>query len=301
MRFIGRSLLCIILATLPRNAAAQGDLPVRLDPVVVREAAPPKTLRPTEQLIQGKLVDESTGLPIARGNIELWAVGDRPVATATTDTAGIFQLITPSPGVYSLLGKRLGYQPARQSGLSLRLGDTLIVEFRLSHIAQVLDPMLVTATAKPWPPPTGEPQVVRELYDRMKRYSGLRHAQFILRDTIDAYAKRFYSIGDMVGRVVVPTMPKARETRCNGTAQYVDGLPFEADGVIPATAFYDLNQIDLVEVYTHPSIPSEFAAPVIFPGSRTAGVPPCRVISLWTRYRQSPLSGGARDSNVRQR
>ena len=76
MRFIGRSLLCIILATLPRNAAAQGDLPVRLDPVVVREAAPPKTLRPTEQLIQGKLVDESTGLPIARGNIELWAVGD---------------------------------------------------------------------------------------------------------------------------------------------------------------------------------------------------------------------------------
>jgi len=300
MKPLRRGLLCVILAIVPRYVKAQRE-PVRLDPIVVREAAPPKTLRATEQLIQGKLLDEDTGLPIARGNIELWSDADKPLATATTDTSGIFQIITPSPGLYALRGRRLGYQPARQSGLSLRLGDTLIVEFRLSHLAQVLDPVQVTASAKPWPPAAGERQVFRELYDRMKRFSGLRHAQFILRDTIDAYANRFYSIGQMVSRVVVPPMPKPRETRCKGTTQYVDGLPLEADSVIPATAFYDLNQIDLVEVYTHPSIPSEFAAPMIFPGSRSPAVPPCRVISLWTRYKNSPLAAAARDTTTHRR
>src|SRR6185312_3747650 len=148
-----------ILATLPRYAAGQGDRPVvRLDPIIVRAAGPPKTLRPTEQLIQGKLLEEGTGAPIARGIIELWADGDKPLATATTDTSGVFQLITPSPGVCALLGQRLGYEPARHTGLTLRLGDTLIVEFRLSHLAQVLDPVLVTASAKPWPPAKGEQQ-----------------------------------------------------------------------------------------------------------------------------------------------
>lgn len=288
---------------LPRLAHAQGDRPVRLDPVVVREAAPPKTLRPMEQLIQGKLIDENNGLPIARGNIELWADGDKPLATATTDTSGIFQLITPSPGTYALLGRRIGYQPARQSGLTLRLGDTLIVEFRLSHVAQVLDPVLVTATAKPWPPAKGERQEIDELYYRMKMFGGLRHAEFILRDTIDAYVRKFYSIDEMISRVVISPVPKVkpqgREFYCKGTTHYVDGAyapPMEGFG--PVTGFYDLKMIDLVEVYTHPSIPAEFRAPVFTPGGATLGMPPCRVIVLWRHYKNSPLSAATRDTSA---
>src|SRR6185312_4857082 len=146
---------------------------------------------------------------------------------------------------YALLGQRLGYEPARHTGLTLRLGDTLIVEFRLSHLAQVLDPVLVTASAKPWPPAKGEQQDIDELYYRMKKFAGVRHAEFILRDTIDAYARKFYSIDDMIARVVVTPVPKpkpqGREFYCKGTAQYVDGVdapPIEGFG--PISEFYDL-------------------------------------------------------------
>lgn len=303
MRFIGRSLLCTTLVMLPRYAAAQGP-PVRLDPIVVREAAPPRELRPTQQLIQGKLVDETTGLPIARGIIELWADGDKPLATATTDTSGIFQLITPSPGVYALLGKQLGYQPARQPGLTLRLGDTLIVEFRLSHLAQLLDPVLVTATAKPWPPAKGERQSTEELYYRMKKFAGLRHAEFILRDTIDAYARKFYTIDDMIARVVTTPVPKpkpaGREFYCTGTTQYVDGMYMPTmTGFEDVTRTYNLEMIDLIEVYTHPSIPAEFKAATFTPGERSSGWPPCRVIVLWRRHKDSPLAAATRDTTKR--
>jgi hypothetical protein len=191
-------------------------LPVLLDRVSVRDAAPVAQVRPTEQLIRGRLVDESSGLPLSGGIIELRDEDAKALVATKTNDNGFFQLVTPSPGLYRLRGKHVGFQPAEQGGLSLRLGDTLVIEFRLSRVAQALDPVMVTATAKPWPPAKGERQVLRELYERMRRFGGLRHAQFVLRDTIDAYANRFYSISEMLSRVVVPPLPKASESCWGG-------------------------------------------------------------------------------------
>jgi hypothetical protein len=254
-------------------------LPVVLDSMLIRSDALP--VGPTQQLIHGLLLDDDTREPIPDGTIELRDARKRNAAKATTDAYGRFRLVTPAPGIYSLHGERVGYRPSEQNDLRLQPGDTVVLEFRLSRRAALLAPVLVTASAKPWIE-RDKRWRVQELYDRMRRFANARYATFIMRDTIEAYDRRYFGIGDMLYRVIKRPPPDPRA--CAGGRVFVDG--FSLDG--PETSmsdFWPLHLIELIEVYVHPSIPAEFASPVGAPGARPSFKRPCQVISLWTRPR----------------
>ena len=256
--------------------------PVLLDSVLVRESSITTPLRPTEQLIQGRLLDDDTGEPIPGGTIELRDASSTSVTQAISDRNGSFRLVSPNPGTYSMRGERPGFQTAEQNDLILGLGDSLLIEFRLSRNAAILAPVLVTASAKPWMGAASR-RALQELYDRMNRFGQRRYAQFILRDTIDAYDRRDYSTAELLARVVRSGSPTERERRCFGARYYVDGLPFEAFG--SESEFWPLKLLETIEVYTHPTLPAEFASPIFAAALRSPAVPPCRVISMWTRRR----------------
>jgi hypothetical protein len=251
--------------------------PMLLDSVMIRAAADAPPLGPTQQLVHGRLLDDDTGEPIPDGTIELRDARKKTAAKVITDASGMFRLVTPSPGEYSLYVERPGYRPSEQSDLNLTLGDTVVVEFRLSRRAALLAPVLVTASAKPWMERERR-RGIEQLYVRMKRFGKQRNAQFILRDTIDAYDQRSFTIGQMLDRVV--RVPFERGPGCLGSKTYVERFPIDV-----SSAYYELNNLDVIEVYSHPAIPAEFAAPMFAPGQRSAAVRPCRVIVYWTRPR----------------
>jgi hypothetical protein len=251
--------------------------PFLLDSVFIRDAADPAPIGPRQQLIHGRLLDDDTAEPIPGGTLELRDARKKRAGSAVTDSAGTFRIVTPAPGTYSLYGERPGYRPSEQSDVRLELGDTVVVEFRLSRRAALLAPILVTASAKPWTD-RDRRYWLEELYDRMRRFGNQRYAQFILRDTIDAYDQRSFSIGEMLDRVI--KVPVTRGPGCAGGKTYVERFQFD-DGA----AFYPLHLIDLIEVYTHPAIPAEFGSPVFTPGQRSAAVRPCRVVVLWPKAR----------------
>jgi hypothetical protein len=252
-------------------------LPFVLDSVMIRGEIVRAPVGATQQLIHGRLLDDDTGEPIPDGTIELRDAKKKSAGKVVTDGSGFFRLVTPSPGTYSLYGERPGYRPAEQNDLALQVGDTVVLEFRLSRRSALLAPVLVTASAKPWME-REKLLGISELYDRMKRFGNRRNAQFILRDTIDTYDQRSFTIGEMLDRVV--KVPIERGPGCFGSKVYVERFPVEA-----SSAYYELNDLDVIEVYTHPAIPAEFATPIFTPGQRSAVVRPCRVVVYWTRPR----------------
>jgi hypothetical protein len=236
-----------------------------LDSMLVVAASDVRPLRVTQQLIRGRLLDDDTRQPLDNGTIELQDAKGKVVVEAPTDRNGLFRLVTPSPGTYSLRGKRIGYTPAQQTGLRLKLGDTVRVDFHLARNAALLSPVLVTESAKPW---DGRHESNREaqLYARMARFGKTKLAQFIPRETIDLWDSRQRTMGEMMDRVVIPGIPRGPE--CRGGAYFVEGFAIGGG--------YELAEIDLIEVYTFPAIPAEFNQP-------RRGKSPCRVVSVWLR------------------
>jgi len=256
--------------------------PIVLDSVLIRSETDTKPVGALQQLIHGRLLDDDTGEPIPDGTIELRDSRKKSAAKVVTDANGRFRLVTPSPGTYSLYGERPDYKPAEQTDLRMQLGDTVVLEFRLSRRAVLLAPVLVTESAKPWMERDKRGRM-QDLYDRMKRFGSARYATFILRDTIEAYDRRDFTLGDMLYRSIKRPPPDPRA--CVGGHVFVDGFPWEAQGG-SLSDFWPLNTIDVIEVYTHPTIPAEFASPTSNPGARSSMRRPCQVISVWTRPRE---------------
>lgn len=250
-----------------------------LDSVFITAAELP--IRPTQQLIRGRLLDDDSGEPLDNGTIELFDSRDRSIATATTNRDGYFRLVTPAPGTYSMLGRHIGHRPAHQKDFRFRLGDTVRLEFRLARNAVLLAPALVTASARPWRE-RGDRLGLDDLNARIQRYDGRQHARFILRDTIEAYDRRQLDVAYMLGRIL-RTSP-TNLSGCSGGKVAVDNVLWPMSPDAPnALDMYPLSTIELIEHYQFPDIPSEFAAPVVNAGMRTTGRPPCTVLSLWTR------------------
>lgn len=160
-------------------------------------------------------------------------------------------------------------------------GDTVLLDFRLSKTAVLLGPVTVTASAQVWTDRIRSP--LRDaLYSRMERFKARHQAQFILRDTIDALNRRNFSTAETLNRIVLMKEPKTGG--CSGVKHYIDGdhyiLPFEQP---LAEQLAMLSGIELIEVFTHPTIPAEFSSPILAVSARSSTVPPWRVISVWSR------------------
>jgi hypothetical protein len=156
--------------------------------------------------------------------------------------------------------------------MHLMLGDTLRLEFILSEEAVILDPVLVTASARPvsdrYPMPGLE-----SLFRRMALWG--RTGYFVNRSQLEEYARFGYTVSRVISEMAL-NKPRG----CRGeTAVYWDGaflgvwesMPrhqgIRPDDVFPPAA------LEAIELYIAPQIPAELVGGVRFP---------CRVIAFWS-------------------
>lgn len=97
-------------------------------------------LRPTGR-IGGTVVDDDTGMPVAAARARLLEAHREE----TVHEDGRFAFQEVAPGTYTLLVRRLGYQPSQQT-VAVRAGDALQLEIRLRPAAVRLATAVVTGT-----------------------------------------------------------------------------------------------------------------------------------------------------------
>ena len=248
--------------------------PVLLDSIMVSVKSEGQKLKATEQLIHGRLVDDETRGPIPGGSVELWSLGKR-IASTIADDHGLFRVVTPIPGTYVLRAERIGYQPNESPELKTMLGDTIRLDFYLSTHAVLLAPITVTGSARKWL--DRHDQIgMEDLFNRMKRYGNSKYGDFLLRDSLEFYAKKGYRPSDLIDLHMFRSPHGCRE----GSGDvYLNGAPFMPSGSLDDA--FSLSTLEAIEMFTAPTIPGEFISSAI-PGSGGFGMP-CKVIVLWTR------------------
>jgi hypothetical protein len=227
--------------------------------------------------ISGSVIEQTSRKPIPAAAITLIADSTRRLATFTTDSSGRYRFEILNSGRYRVRAERAGYAAGESAPVDVESGAARVLDVALTRAAgdsvRVLDPVVVKTTR---PAEEGRRRpAMQDLYDRMNRFAAKRYAQFINRETIDQYDRKHYTLGRLLSDVVVASAP--RERSCRGGKSYVNNFPSDLIGT------YELRELDVIEVYTFPSIPAEFASSIVDPRVRSAMVPPCRVIVLWTR------------------
>src|SRR5262245_36800902 len=174
--FAGMTSELNITATSPLVELRMSPHPVLLDSIMVSVKAEGRKLRATEQLIHGRLIDDETHATIPGGTIELYSLGKR-IASTVADEHGLFRVVTPIPGSYTLRADRIGYKGADSPELKMMLGDTIRLDFYLSTKAVLLAPILVTGSARRWQDRVDQTSL-SDLYNRMSRFGNSRNAEF---------------------------------------------------------------------------------------------------------------------------
>ncbi len=123
--------------------------PLLMDSILVSVRRRAQPLRPGEQFIYGRLLDDESGEPIPQGLLRLLAESGASAATTLSDDDGLFWLVSPAAGIYRLEAERIGYRTSMGPELYLMLGDTIGLDFYLSMEAILLNPLVVRATARP--------------------------------------------------------------------------------------------------------------------------------------------------------
>jgi len=246
--------IALLLLSLPAAAPGQGDRPV----------------------ISGLLLDDRTGDPVAAGEVSVLAIDSSEVVDALTGDEGLFRLTLPRSGTFRLRAERVGYRTADSKLFYVMPGDTIQIEFRLGVAAVVVDPIRVTASARPWGDRFGLVRM-EGFFDRYARYSGSGFAEFLTRDSIARFEDRVPSTGQMlrwttrsVRRVDPASGHVTLRNNCT-PVYYLNGsrVPYAMVEPLGPT------MLEAVEVYIQPAIPAELGAGT-----------PCGVVSYWSR--QSP-------------
>src|SRR5262249_51724193 len=87
-----------------------------------------RPVRVGEQLIHGRVIDDDSHAIVPGATIELYSKGKR-LSTTIADAYGLFRIISPVPGSYTLRAARIGYKTADSPELKLILGDTIRLVF----------------------------------------------------------------------------------------------------------------------------------------------------------------------------
>jgi hypothetical protein len=95
--------------------------------------------------IRGRVVDDSTGAPVAAAEVTLLVSGrEDPGNAAYTDDDGRFTLRRPGRMAYTISAKRVGYAPSMMAMAPGTDGDTSEVEIRLERRVEKLPAMTTT-------------------------------------------------------------------------------------------------------------------------------------------------------------
>ncbi len=267
-----------------------------------------RALKPTEQLILGRLLDYESGEPIAQGTVSLLKAYGRGAADVDlvedvlSDDGGFFNLLSPLPGEYRLRGERIGYLTSESSNLLLMPGDSVVFDLYLSMGAIILDPITVRASARPW----GNRYSLMGMasfFERQARFGLAGTGGFLTRDSIARYEGRtdtpqmlmasLMEVRSLDNTIGVILRGAALPGGCIPTyylngAEVWRGMPAHQSMTGGASAgsgdqgpnpglLFSPEDLEGVEVYVFPTIPAEF----------NRGFP-CGVVALWTRRDAGP-------------
>lgn len=244
-----------------------------------------------EDGLQGRVLDDATGAPIASATVTMLDGRGRTVARARTDAAGAFQVRVRRAGYYRLRAERLGYRTVTSARLAAAPDEHVELELRMSAQNVVLDPL--TVVARPAPVTARERQMEDFHWRRRQmpfgRFLGPEDMQrikpFYATDALNQVPSVFVD-GGVRRRVLLPQRFRTFGTSgggggggglhgCSPTV-YVNGIRFRMlgddsiDDLAPGTS------LQAVEVYVSPS-----STPIEFPPMDN---PYCGVVVLWTRY-----------------
>lgn len=147
------------------------------------------------QRVNGQLKDAETDAPITGAALLLLDEQGQTVASATSDSRGLFSLRAPRAGFYRIRASRLGYREATSHAVDLLANTIMSVDLRLSSDAVRLDPLTVT----------GIPQYERlqesGFYERRDQFGpdGLKEAVFLEQHDIERLNP--FSVGDIFNHV----------------------------------------------------------------------------------------------------
>ncbi|HEX2079551.1 MAG TPA: carboxypeptidase-like regulatory domain-containing protein [Longimicrobium sp.] len=99
------------------------------------------------QGIEGRVVEQATLQPVAGAAVELLDAAGAPVATASSDAAGAFQVQAPAPGEFRLRVTREGLRTTVTRAVPVGAGQVLAVEVRMAPPV-VEEPVVVTMPAE---------------------------------------------------------------------------------------------------------------------------------------------------------
>jgi hypothetical protein len=100
---------------------------------------------PSSAVLRGRVTDDG-GAPLAGAQVTAVLGPTGGQVRAVTDAEGVYQLAGMRPGgPYTVRASRLGYATAARSDVSLRLGQVLVLNFRLAVSATTLEEITVQA------------------------------------------------------------------------------------------------------------------------------------------------------------
>jgi Carboxypeptidase regulatory-like domain/TonB-dependent Receptor Plug Domain len=223
------------------------------------------------QILVGHVVAEDTKEPVHHAEISVIdGDGTKTRVTATTDSAGDFQLRAPGPGTYTVRVTHIAFVEFTTRSIELERGETLELEIRLGRNVIPLEPLIVTARS--------EDLRLKEFHERLEKNA---FGKFITREEIDRYP--LSQVSDlfrvMAGVRVVPINGSTRSliTMRGGIGQclpavYLDGVKIGQSADFPIDDLLSPNFLEGVEVYTGIG-----GAPVEYSDSN------CGVILFWSR------------------
>ncbi|MEK9504366.1 carboxypeptidase-like regulatory domain-containing protein [Gaopeijia maritima] len=124
------------------------------------------------QVILGRVLDDESGLGVP--DVEVMLLDDRaqPVGERRLSGANGGFVFSVDPGHYQFSAFRIGYGPGTSPFVEVQRGDSVEVEFRIAQEAIVLDPLTVTASARPWYEHM-KPPALWEYYERSEHMTSL--------------------------------------------------------------------------------------------------------------------------------
>jgi hypothetical protein len=100
------------------------------------------------QMLRGRVLEYDTQEPIRSAAVSASRVGQGTVQTVLSDSAGVFRLLVPDSGHYTIQAEALAYHPSSGPPVRVGPGEVLEVELRMAVDAIPLEPLLVTVEAR---------------------------------------------------------------------------------------------------------------------------------------------------------
>lgn len=223
------------------------------------------------QRIRGQALEDESRMPIAGAMVELFGEDSVRLATAQTDSAGAFVLLPGRYGDFVVRVTHFAYLPMDSAALTVRPGETVVIELRMATRAIPLEPLVVTSR--------GDPRL-RGFHERMRRPG---FGRFVTREDIERRpgARTTDLLRGIPGIQLVPTntgIGNVITMRGGGAsgrclpAIFIDGTPAAQYADATIDAFLMPEMLEGVEVYSGITAPAALYS--------NSG---CGVVAFWTR------------------